>query len=82
METNLPIQSHPSADAAWERDGRMMTATNIVKHQLAVLIRREKRGDDLFSRSDRRRLSIVTQSGAQDIFAILPSWYHFDIIFK
>lgn len=51
----------------------MMTATNIVKHQLAVLIRREKRGDDLFSRSDRRRLSIVTQSGAQDIFAILPS---------
>jgi hypothetical protein len=58
MKTNLPIQSHPSADAACEvckSDGRTKQTTNGNQHKarkfLLVLIHREKRGDDLFSRS-------------------------------
>jgi hypothetical protein len=58
MKTNLPIQSHPSADAACEvckSDGRTKQTTNGNQQKarkfLLVLIHREKRGDDLFSRS-------------------------------
>ena len=73
MKTNLPIQSHPSADAACKghhNEGRTYKTIkgNQKTRKLLVLILREKRGDDLFSRSSSLLLRLLDIVTGWDIF--------------
>lgn len=79
IETNLPIQSHPSADAAYDNDGKMIA--RIASNHRVVLIRRENWADDLFSRSGRRRLSKVTQIDI-GLFKSAPNIFFLSMITK
>ncbi|EFX89173.1 hypothetical protein DAPPUDRAFT_233558 [Daphnia pulex] len=76
MKTNLPIQSHPSADAACEvckSDGRTKQTTN--GNQQKALVRKTNDGRMRDRRTTTKKIRLSQQVGDQKkTIGIKPDW--------